>query len=342
MSRPRVSLLVAMRNEVGYIERCLDSLLAQDYPPGCLEIWVMDGHSTDGSQQIVERILRGRSNAHLISNPGITQAKGWNLGIEYATGQVIGIVSAHSELAPDYVSKAVDTLQRTGADMVGGPMRADSPTRVGQAVALATSSRFGVGGARFHYATREEPVDTVYMGVCWKELYQRIGGFDEEMVNNQDDELSYRLLKHGGRIVCNPAIRSRYYNRATLRSLWRQYFRYGYWKVRVMQKHPHQMRLRQFVPPTFVACLLGLALLAFFTPVASMLLALVGAAYVSGNLAASVWTACKRGWRHLALLPPTFAILHLSYGIGFLKGGLDFLVRGQRPAKDVAGVPIFR
>ena len=100
--------------------------------------------------------------------------------------------------------------------MVGGPMRAVSPTRIGQAIALATSSRFGVGGARFHYTTREEPVDTVYMGVCWKRLYERIGGFDEEMVNNQDDELSYRLLEYGGRIVCNPAIRSHYYIRATL------------------------------------------------------------------------------------------------------------------------------
>ena len=342
MSQPRVSLLVAMRNEVRYIQRCLDSLIAQDYPFGCLEIWVMDGQSTDGSQQIVERILRDSSNAHLISNPGITQAKGWNIGIESATGQIIGIVSAHSELATDYVSKAVETLQRTGADMVGGPMHGDSPTRVGQAIALATSSRFGVGGARFHYTTREEPVDTVYMGVCWKDLYQRIGGFDEAMVNNQDDELSYRILKQGGRIICNPAIRSRYYNRATLRSLWRQYFQYGYWKVGVMHRHPHQIRPRHFAPPTFVASLLCLASLALFTTIGAILLGSVGGAYVLVNLTASARTAYKGGSRHMALLPLTFPVLHLSYGLGFLTGVLDFLVRGRKSAMGATNVPVFR
>lgn len=342
ISRPRVSLLVAMRDEAAHIERCLKSLLAQDYPSESLEIWVLDGQSSDGSWQIVERMFKGRSNCHLVVNPGITQSIGWNLGIERATGQIIGIVSAHAELAPDYVSKAVETLHRTSADLVGGPMRADSPGRVGQAVALATSTRFGVGNARFHYATYEQEVDTVYMGVCWKAMYQRIGGFDTEMVRNQDDELSYRLLENGGRIICNPAIRSRYHNRATFRSLWRQYFLYGYWKVRVMHKHPRQMRLRQFVPSVFVAALVGSAVVAFFVPMGWPLFVLVAGSYALANLTASVWTAHKVSWRYMAPLPLAFVTLHVSYGLGFLKGLLDFLVLRRKQAPDIARIAAFR
>ena len=326
--QPAVSLLIPMRNEAGYIEKCLASIFAQDYPDDRLEVLVLDGQSTDGSWQIVERLFRGRPNCHLLPNPRITQAAGWNLGIQASHGDIIGIVSAHAELAPDYVSMAVETLLRTGTDMVGGPMRAYSDGRIGQAVALATSTPFGVGGGRFHYTDREEDVDTVYMGLCWRELYERMGGFDEEMVRNQDDELSYRLLKHGGRIVCNPAIRSRYYNRSTLADLWRQYFQYGFWKVRVLQRHPRQMRLRQFVPPTFVTTLLGSALLAPFTGVGRLLLTSIAGSYVMANLAASVWTTRKHGWRHLLLLPGVFATLHLSYGLGFLTGFLCSVVWG--------------
>jgi glycosyltransferase involved in cell wall biosynthesis len=320
-----------MRNEVGYIEGSLASILAQDYPDDRLEVLVLDGQSTDGSWQIVERLFRGRSNCHLLSNPKITQPAAWNLGIQASSGEIIGIVSAQAELASDYVSTAVETLLRTGADMVGGPVRAYSDGHVGQAIALATSTPFGAGGGRFRYTDREEEVDTVYMGLCWRELYERIGGFDEEMVRNQDDELSYRLLKHGGRIVCNPVIRSRYYNRPTLSSLWRQYFQYGFWKVRVLQKHPRQMRLSQFAPPSFVAALLGFTLLAPFTGLGRLSLVLVAGSYILANLAASVWTAQKNGWRHLLLLPAAFATIHLSYGLGFLTGLVRFAHRWRNP-----------
>jgi succinoglycan biosynthesis protein ExoA len=323
----KVSLLVAMRNEAGHIERCLASIFAQDYPDHFLEVLVMDGQSTDDSRQIVEHLSSVRPNCYVLPNPKITQAAGWNLGIQAAQGDIIGIVSAHTELAPDYVSTAVKTLQRIGADMVGGPMRADSHERVGQAIALATSTPFGVGGARFHYIEREQEVDTVYMGLCWRAVYQRIGGFDEEMVRDQDDELSYRLLAQGGRIFCDPAIRSCYSNRSTFRSLWKQYFQYGYWKVRVMQKHRRQMRLRQFVPPTFVTALLGSALLAPFSVLGHWLLVSVAGSYALANLAASVWAGRKGGLQHLPLLPLSFASLHLSYGVGFLVGLVKFANR---------------
>jgi succinoglycan biosynthesis protein ExoA len=339
---PKVSLLVAMRNEEQYIERCLTSILAQDYPAANLDLWVLDGQSSDRSYQIVERLFRSRPNCHLLPNPKITQAAGWNLGITRAGGDIIGIVSAHAELADDYVSRAVETLQRTGADMVGGPMRASSDGWVGQTIALATSSPFGVGGARFHYTEREQEVDTVYMGLCWRDVYERVGGFDEEMVRNQDDELSYRLLKRGGRIVCNPAIRSRYYNRSTLRSLWRQYFQYGFWKVRVMQKHPRQMRPRQFAPPFFVAALAGGSLLAPFTRLGRLLLAMTIGSYVLGNFGATIGIARKRGWGNVGLLPGVFLILHISYGLGFLCGLWCWTERWRSSQRSAATPISFR
>ncbi|MBI3162045.1 MAG: glycosyltransferase family 2 protein [Chloroflexi bacterium] len=336
---PKVSLLIAMRNEAGRIGECLESIMRQDYPADGIEVLILDGQSTDSSWKIVEGLIAGRPNFKLISNPGIFQSHGWNLGISQSTGDIIGIVGAHSYLATDYVATAVETLTRTGADMVGGGMNAIGTNRIASVISLATSSPFGVGGARFHYADREENVDTVYMGLCWRSVYERIGGFDEEMIRNQDDELSYRLRKLGGRIICNPKIKSHYYNRASLSSLWKQYFQYGLYKIRVLQKHPLQMRPRQFIPFVFVFALI-LSLLIAFIPVIRPLSPVVPLLYLLANLFASLSTAATRGWKHIPLLPVVFAILHLSYGLGFLVGLFKFRNRwndreGKVPHFDV-------
>jgi succinoglycan biosynthesis protein ExoA len=324
--RPRVSLLIAMRNEEPFIERCLTSIAAQDYAAECLEVLVLDGASTDRSREIAERVCAGRPSYRVHSNPGIIQACAWNLGAERSTGDIVGIVSAHAELARDYVSCAVETLERTGAELVGGPVRAIGGGWIGRAVARATSTPFGVGGARFHYAQREEEVDTVFMGLCRREVFERLGGFDTAMVRNQDDELSYRLRGQGGRIVCNPAIRSRYHNRATLRSLIRQYFAYGYWKVEVMRRHPRQMRPRHFVPAAFVGARVGAAFAATtragWLPVAS-----VAGSYALANVGAAFWTVRRGEWDLLPVLPVVFAALHLTYGVGVLAGGIHRLTK---------------
>jgi len=318
MAEPSVTLIVAMRNEERHIARCVESLLAQDYPADRLEVLFMDGRSTDRTRELVGERIAGRPGFAVVDNPGQIQSIAWNLGIERAHGELVGIVSGHSELAADYVTRVVETLARTGADLVGGPARAESETVVGDAIALAMSTPFGVGGAEFRYATEEREVDTVFMGVCKRSLYEAIGGFDAEMVRNQDDELSYRLLEHGGRIVCNPDIRSVYRNRATLRSLWKQYFDYGRWKVRVMQKHRAQMRPRHFVPPLFVATL-GMSSLV--PPV----FAAIGGSYSATTLAMSAYIAAKAGRIDvLPYLPAAFAILHVGYGLGFLRGLIQF------------------
>ena len=318
MEQPLVTLIVAMRNEERHVARCAESLRMQDYPADRLEVLFMDGRSTDRTREIVAAAVHDRPLFAVVDNPGVIQSIAWNLGIERARGDVIGIVSAHSELAPDYVSRAIETLLRTGADLVGGPARAESDSVVGEAIALAMSTRFGVGGAEFRYATRESEVDTVFMGVCRRRLYERVGGFDVEMVRNQDDELSYRLLEAGGRIVCNPEIKSIYRNRATLKSLWKQYFDYGRWKVRVMQKHRAQMRPRHFIPPVFVTTL-GVS--ALVPPVFAAAATTYGAATIAMSIAIAMRA---RRADILPYLPAAFAILHVGYGLGFLRGLVQF------------------
>jgi succinoglycan biosynthesis protein ExoA len=321
--QPLVSLLVAMRNEATHIEECILSILNQDYPQEKIEVFIIDGQSDDDSGGIVEKIIAGKKNYHLIENKGRIQSKGWNLGVQLSHGEVISIVSGHSMLSPEYVSTAVETLLRTKTDMVGGTVRATSSKYIGSVIAIAMSTPFGVGNANFRYTENEQESDTVFMGFCRRTIYEKIGGFDEELVRNQDDEFSNRLRKSGGRIICNPKIISYYNNRATLSSVWYQYFQYGYYKVRVLQKHPRQMSLRQFVPPIFVLSLLTSLLIAFFLPTRS-LSPIIPLLYLLVNICASFITASKQGWQYFPLLPITFAILHISYGSGFLIGLFKF------------------
>jgi GT2 family glycosyltransferase len=207
----------------------------------------------------------------------------------------------------------------------------------GEAAALATSSPFGVGNGRFHYSDREESVDTVYMGAWPRKVFESIGLFDEELVRNQDDEFNYRLRRCGGKILLNPRIRSRYTVRDNPRDLWNQYFQYGFWKVRVFQKHPLQTHLRHFIPPAFIAILIGASLLWLFSDFGLLWLVLVAGSYLLGNLGTSVWTAKSHGWRRLRHLPLVYAIIHVSYGLGFLIGFVRFVHRWSDRQGKVPG-----
>lgn len=321
-----VSVIMPIRNEVNFIAQSLNAVLTQDYPHELLEVLIADGLSVDGTRQVVARLAEAHPDIRVvvIENPGRIVPAGFNLALARAHGEVIVRVDGHTIVAPNYVFACVAALQSSGADNVGGRMEAIGQNRFGEAVSLATSTPFGVGGGRFHYSEREEWVDTVYMGAWPSQVFERIGMFDEEQVRNQDDEFNYRLLERNGRILLSPTIKSRYYTRSTPRSLWRQYYQYGYWKVRVMQKHPEQMRARQSVPPLFAATLLLTLGLAPFTAAGRWGLALTVGCYTAANVAASAVTARRADWRLLPLLMLSFAILHLSYGLGFLMGLAKF------------------
>ena len=318
--RPVVTVVLPVRNEAASIRGSLGAVLSQDYPAGRLEVIVVDGMSSDATASIVREIMSRHPNVRLIENPRGIVPTGLNGAIRAAAGEIIVRVDGHTVVDPDYVSECVAALRRSGADSVGGPMRALGSGWFGQAVALATSSPFGVGGARFHYSQREETVDTLYLGAWRRATFDRVGLFDEEMVRNQDDEFNYRLRSLGGTVLLSPKIASRYTVRSTPRSLWRQYFQYGFWKVRVMQKHPRQIRARHLAPPALVVALLGPLAAASLWPAG---LAVAGGAaglYLAANAAASASIASRAGWRHLPALALAFAILHLGYGLGFLTG----------------------
>lgn len=336
---PLVSVVMPVRNEAGFIARSLGAVLAQTYPAERMEVLIADGMSTDGTRQEIERLsaANARILVTIVDNPQHIVATGLNAVMRQARGDIIIRVDGHCEIAPDYVATCVRQLAETGVDGVGGPIDTIGSTPLSETIALAMASGFGVGGSAFRVVKdRAVEADTIPFPAYRREIVERVGAYDEELVRNQDDEYNYRLRARGGKLLLSPLIRSRYYSRGTMRSLWRQYFQYGYWKVRVLQKHPRQMQWRQFVPPLFVSALGGSAALALVSKLGRWLLVLVTGLYAAVNLAASVRAASRHGWRHLAWLPPVFATLHLSYGMGFLRGLVRFRDRWGRDG-DEAG-----
>jgi succinoglycan biosynthesis protein ExoA len=320
---PFISVVIPMRNEAAHITRCIDSVLAQDYPAERVEVIVVDGESDDDSASV----LAGYGDRiRVLSNPGRIVPTAMNIGIRAARGTIVARVDAHTVLEPSYLRSGVEALRRSGADDVGGPMRCTGGGPVGDAIASAMASRFGIG-AYFHFATDDRDVDTVYMGMYPRHVFERIGLFDEELVRNQDDELNYRLRKAGGRIFLTTRMRSSYQNRQRWRTLARQFFQYGFWKVRVLQKHPRQMSWRQFVPPTFVLALLTSAVASPWSRLASGIFVVTLGTYAAAVTLASALVARTQGWRNLMRVLIAFAIMHFSWGAGFLIGALRFASR---------------
>ena len=325
-----VSVVIPMRNEAATIGALLDGVLAQDYPPVRLEVLVVDGDSSDDSAAVVEGYARRDPRVRLLHNPRRIVPTALNLAIRAARGEIICRVDAHTRIAPDYVRIGVETLQRTGADNVGGPMHAVGGGWFGNAVAAATASRFGIG-SYFHYGSEEREADTVYLGMWPRPVFERIGLFDEELVRNQDDEFNYRLRKAGGRIVLTPAMRSWYQNRESVAGLLRQYYQYGHWKVRVLQKHPRQMSWRHFVPPVFVATLGTLAALSAVAPLAAMGARALFAVYAGAVLVVAGRLTVRRGVRAWLATALAFASIHGAWGAGFLNGLITFAGRWRTP-----------
>lgn len=318
MSQPFVSVLVPVRNEERYIERCLYSIAGQDYRRDRIEVLILDGMSEDATRQVVSRFAAESTlDLRLYDNLRRTAAAAMNLGLSIARGDLILRVDGHAALAPDYLRRCIAALDADGAECAGGVIESEGDTDAGRAIALAMASRFGVGGAAFRVGGGGV-VDTVAFGVYRADLFQRLGGFAEDIERGEDDEFNYRLRDAGGVILLVPEARARYTVRAGLRGLWRQYFGYGRAKPEVLRRHPAQAQPRQFVPAAFVALVIGTSALA----AAGRRRPLIGllAAYGAANTAASVAAAQRGGWRALPLLPAAFACLHVAYGSGFIAG----------------------
>ncbi|WP_125152719.1 glycosyltransferase family 2 protein [Clostridium rectalis] len=321
-----VSVVIPCKNEVGYIKECLDSFINQSYPKELYEILVCDGFSTDGTQEIVKKYENNYKNIKLVLNEGITAPKGMNLGIRKSKADVIIIFGAHAYADKNFIKNNVELLMRDSSiGCVGGPIETLNSSSKGKSIALAMSSPFGVGNALFRYAKKETFVDTVAFGAYRRSVLDKIGYFDEELVRNQDDEINYRVVKSGYKILLSPNIKSYYYSRDSLKKLWRQYYQYGFWKVKVMQKHGKTASIRHLVPMAFVLTnILGLLLGLFFKPIL-ILWGIEVLTYVLGDLIFSLKVS-KKEKGVLKYIPIIFPILHISYGIGFLQGLLVFYI----------------
>ncbi len=338
-----ISLVMACRNEVQYVRAVVESLLAQETVPGRMtEILVADGMSNDGTRAVLDQLAAANQRIRVLDNPSGIVSTGLNTVISAARGAVVLRIDAHTEYAPDYVRRCVEVLEVSGADNVGGPARTRSEGWMPRAIASAYHSRFACGGALFHDENYEGYVDTVPYG-CWRRgTLLGLGGFDERLVRNQDDELNLRLVRSGGKIWQSTSIVSWYHPRAQLGSLFHQYFQYGYWKVAVIRKHRLPASWRHLVPAAFVGANVGLfatfviASLLQVPAVAFMaagLLGLFSGLYLLANLTASTITAARNGWHLFPALPLVFSVYHVSYGSGFLLCSLHCILWPSRIVK---------
>jgi glycosyltransferase involved in cell wall biosynthesis len=331
MSGTQISIVVPCRNEARSIGPFLDSALAQVLAAGdTLEIVVTDGQSDDGTRALLATRAVFEPRLVVIDNPARITSAALNLAINAARGDIVVRMDVHTTYAPDYVAQCVQALRDTGATCVGGPWRPVGSGWPQEAIAAAFQSRFGSGGAASRRLDYSGPVDTVYLGAWRRSDLLALGGFDEALVRNQDDELNLRITRGGGRVWQSAAIRSSYAPRASFAALFRQFYQYGYWKVPVIRKHRLPASPRHLVPFAFVAVLALLALAGVAWAPARWALAGVLGLYAAAALTNAL--ALRPGTARDALgVAWSFACMHAGYGLGFGRGLLDFALLRRAP-----------
>lgn len=317
--RPFISVIVPVYNEERYMHACIRSMISQDYPKEWMEWFFVDGMSTDKTWEILEEYRSQYPDLiRLYKNPDKTVPYAMNIAIRLAKGEYIIRLDAHAEYARNYFSKCVELLERTGADNVGGVMETKSRTKVGGTIAKMLSSRFGVGDAQFRTNGKDGYVDTVPFGAFRRDVFEKVGLYDERLTRNQDSELNYRIIHSGGRIYLSNEIKLAYYCRDTIAGITKMAATNGKWNIITSKFCPGSMRLRHFVPFFFVLSLIGLPLMALLCHWFWYLLALELAAYFSldalfsGKAADSV--------KEFLLLMFLFPAFHICYGWGSLQG----------------------
>lgn len=339
---PLVTVIVPCRNEKKWIGRCLDSIIWNDYPKERLEVLVVDGMSDDGTDAIVQSYS---DRLCFLRNPRRTTPAALNAGIAAAKGAVIIRMDAHYEYPANYISQLVHKLLQSGADNVGGRliMGPANESAMAQAIAVAVTHPFGIGNAYYRIgASGPRWVDTVPFGCYRSEVFDRIGLFDEDLVRNQDIELNLRLRRAGGRILLAPDVVLHGHARDSLGKLWRMYYQYGYFNPLVIRKSPGRPTLRQCATPLFVTALAASAFLAPWWFWARVALVMILLAYGTCVAASCALVAVRHGIRCALALSVVFPALHISHGLGFLKGLWDFTLLRRDLKKHWSAVPLTR
>ena len=324
-----VSVTIPCKNEAAYIEKCVLSVLNCDYPKSLFKVFVVDGLSSDETPNIVNALeSKYPGRVELIQNAKQFTPFALNLGLQQTGFDYKIILGAHSEVTPTYIAECVKILDaKPEVGCVGGVLENVFENETAEVVGLAMSSPFGVGNAHFRTGGKEGYVDTVAFGCYRDKVVQEIGLFDEDLVRNQDDEYNFRLLRSGAKIWLSPKIQAKYYVRASYLKLAKQYYQYGYWKVFVNKKHKTVTTIRQLIPLFLVLYFILGGLVAGVFPIVSPLIGLGSLIYFLGSFYFGFKTGKSKG----VGVTFTFWILHFTYGWGYLRGLIRFIILGKKP-----------
>jgi glycosyltransferase involved in cell wall biosynthesis len=320
---PGVSVVMPVLDEEEHLRSAVATVLGQDYA-GPIEVVLALGPSTDRTDEVAAALADDDERVRLVDNPTGATGAGLNLAVAAARHEVVVRLDGHALVPSDYVRVAVETLQRTGADNVGGIMAAEGITDFQRAVACAMTSRLGVGQASFHVGGEEGPAPTVYLGAFRREVLEKLGGYDETFLRAQDWELNHRIRDNGGLVWFTPRMRVTYRPRSTLRALAKQYAGYGRWRRVVMREHRGTANARYLAPPVAVLAVTAGTVVG----VAAWRPALVvPLGYAAGVLGGSAVIGRDLPARARALLPLVLTTMHFSWGVGFLTSRRS--LRGQ-------------
>ncbi|MEO8092016.1 MAG: glycosyltransferase family 2 protein [bacterium] len=315
------SVIVPVLNEEAHIEGSIAAILSQRFERG-LEVLVVDGGSDDRTPEITERLAGEDDRVRILANPGRRIPNALNIGLHAARGEYVVRMDAHTYYPPDYIARAVERFGGGGVDCVSGPQVPHGEDLWSSRVALALSTPLGIGGASFRNATTEIEVDTAFTGVWRRSRLLELGGWDEGWPINEDAELAARIQEAGGRYVCIPEMAARYVPRRSLSGLALQYWRYGMYRAKTARHHPTALRRSHVLPP-FLALVLAAAVLAPGRAghLARRALLLYGGTVTVGTAQAARDGGDARDW---VWIPVVFAVMHLSWGAGFLAGCARF------------------
>jgi succinoglycan biosynthesis protein ExoA len=335
---PSVSIIIPCLNEQDTICKLLEAIYAQTFPRPDLEVVIADGMSTDGTRPAIAAFADAHPDLHIAvtDNVARTIPAALNCALKESQGEIILRLDAHSMPYPDYIERCIAGLQAGLGDNVGGvwEIRPGASTWVARSIAVAASHPLAVGDALYRHASQAATVDTVPFGAYKRELLALIGFYDETLLTNEDYEFNTRIRKSGRRVWLDPAIRSVYFARSTLFGLAKQYFRYGFWKWRMLRRYPETLRWRQGLPPVFVLSLLIGAVLAVFLPFFRFLLGAELFLYYLILFAAGVWAAFRHRQAPLWIgLPLAITTMHLSWGTGFLWSMIKGIFINLHPEK---------
>lgn len=301
-----------VRNAEATVGKALESVLSQEYE-GMVDVIVADGSDTPATGEIIREKY---PTVKLIPNPAKELVPGILECLRVSTADVIARCDGHTTLPPRYLTRAVKLLQSTGAANVGGRQQPVATTFFTRALTIAMTTPLGAGDARHRLGGSAGPVDTVYLGVAWRKVIEAVGGYNSSLIGNEDYEINYRLRERGETVWFDPSLVVGYQPRTTLRTLAKQYFRYGRMKARVARMHPSSLRWRHFAAPLLVLCLVASGILALTGAVGVLALA-VPLAYFVALLIGSLVIGLRRRSFATLLLPMVLPTMHLAWGLGF-------------------------